>query len=230
MGTQASAHVDGAVTPSYAGAAAVAFAAVVDALLIAAWIALAADNLRLARRERAARQRLGPVVRGGSGPGFAVRLGVLIVLLGCGALLERRTGGRLAFHPVAAAVGVALAVSGVALHLRARRALGPFWSGPVAVRAGHAVVTSGPYALVRHPLYLAVLLLAAGTVLAHPSLATVCIAAGLSVGIGRKMPAEERALRAICGEAYARYASEVPALIPRPSRLRDALVSAGSRR
>src|SRR5262249_61693092 len=101
MGTQASAHVDGAATPSYAGAAAVAFAAVANALLAAAWIALAADNLLLVRRERAARQRLGPVVRG-SMPGRSVRIAVLVVLLGCAALLERETGGLLGFHPVAA--------------------------------------------------------------------------------------------------------------------------------
>ena len=191
------------------------FGTVVDALLVAAWITLAADNLLLARRERAARARLGPVVGGGSGPGLAVRLAVLAVLLGCGALLEARTGGRLAFHPVAAIAGLALAATGVALHLRARRALGPFWSGPITVRAGHAVVTGGPYALVRHPLYLAILLLAAGSALAHPSLAVACGAAGLAAGIAYKIPVEERALRATCGDAYARYAAEVPALFPR---------------
>src|SRR5262249_4987753 len=228
MGTQASAHVDGAATPSYAGAAAVAFAAVANALLAAAWIALAADNLLLVRRERAARQRLGPVVRG-SMPGRSVRIAVLVVLLGCAALLERETGGLLGFPPVAAVVGLALAAAGLALHLRARRALGPFWSGPITVRAGHAVVTSGPYALVRHPLYLGVLLLAAGTVLVHTSPATVCVALGVSVGIGLKMRAEERALVAICGEAYARYAAEVPALIPRPAQLRAVLTGSGPR-
>ena len=191
------------------------FGSVVDVLLVAAWITLAADNLLRARRERAARARLGPVVGGGSGPGLAVRLAVLAVLLGCGALLEARTGGRLAFHPVAAIAGLALAATGVALHLRARRALGPFWSGPITVRAGHAVVTGGPYALVRHPLYLAILLLAAGSALAHPSLAVACGAAGLAAGIAYKIPVEERALRATCGDAYARYAAEVPALFPR---------------
>jgi protein-S-isoprenylcysteine O-methyltransferase Ste14 len=193
----------------------VGFGTVVDVLLVAAWIALAADNLLLARRERAARARLGPVVGGGSGPGPAVRLAVLAVLLGCGVLLEQRVGGRLAFHPVVAIAGLVLAASGVALHLRARRVLGPLWSGPIAVRAGHAVVTTGPYALVRHPLYLAVLLLAAGSVLAHPSLAVACGAAGLAAGIAYKIPAEERVLRATCGDAYARYAAEVPALFPR---------------
>jgi protein-S-isoprenylcysteine O-methyltransferase Ste14 len=208
-------HIDAATTTAYADGVAVGFATVVDALLVAAWITLAADNLLLARRERAARARLGPVVGGGTGPGLAVRAGVLVVLLGGGALLEAHTGGRLAFHPVAAIAGVALAAAGVALHLRARRSLGHFWSGPVAVRARHTVVTGGPYALVRHPLYLGILLLAAGSALAHPSLAVVCAAAGLAAGIAYKIPVEERVLRATCGDAYARYAAEVPALVPR---------------
>ena len=191
------------------------FGTVVDALLVAAWITLAADNLLLARRERAARARLGPVVGGSSVPRLGVRLGILAVLLGCGALLETHTGGRFAFHPVAAIAGLVLAAIGVALHLRARRALGAFWSGPVAVRARHAVVTGGPYTLVRHPLYLGILLLAAGSALAHPSLAVVCGAAGLAAGIAYKIPVEERAMRAACGDAYARYAAKVPALFPR---------------
>ena len=193
------------------------FGTIVNALLVAAWITLAADNLLLARRERAARARLGPVVGGSSGPRLGVRLAVLAVLLGCGALLEALTGGRVAFHPVAAIAGLVLAAAGVALHLRARRALGHFWSGPVAVRARQTVVTGGPYALVRHPLYLGILLLAAGSALAHPSLAVVCAAAGLAAGIAYKIPGEERALRATCGDAYARYAAEVPALFPRLS-------------
>ena len=85
------------------------------------------------------------------------------------------------------------------------------------LRARHPVVTRGPYALVRHPLYLGILLLAAGSALAHPSLAVVSAAAGLAAGIAYKIPGEERALRATCGDAYARYAAEVPALFPRLS-------------
>src|SRR5262249_50368147 len=203
--TQGGAHVDGAATAAYSGGVAVSFGTVVNALLVAAWITLAADNLLLARRERAARTRLGPVVAGSSGPRLGVRLAVLAVLLGCGALLEVQTGGRFAFHPLAAIAGGALAVAGVALPLPAPPALGGFWAGPVAVRAGHTVVTGGPYALVRHPLYLGVLLLAAGSALAHPSLAVVCGAAGLAAGILYKIPVEERALRSTCGDAYARY-------------------------
>ena len=190
--------------------------AAVDVLIAAAWIVLAADNLRLARHARAAR----------SGAGArAARLGILVVLLGGAMLLERWTGGRFGFHPLAAAAGVMLAGAGLALHLRARRALGASWSSAVAVQPGHQVVTSGPYALVRHPLYLGVLLLAAGTMLAHPSTATICIAGGLAAGVALKIRAEERSLVIHCGDAWRRYAAAVPALLPRPSRVRAALLN-----
>ena len=44
------------------------------------------------------------------------------------------------------------------------------WSGVIRVRAQHVVVDRGPYRLVRHPIYVAGLLLALGTFLAHPKL------------------------------------------------------------
>jgi protein-S-isoprenylcysteine O-methyltransferase Ste14 len=207
--TRAGARVTLATAPIVTSAA-------VDVLIAAAWIVLAADNLRLARRERAARTSVAA---------RAARLGFLVVLLSSAALLERWTGGRFGFHPLAAAAGVVLAGAGLVLHLRARRTLGARWSSAVRVQPGHQVVTSGPYAVVRHPLYLGVLLLAAGTVLAHPSTATLCIAGGLALGIGLKIPAEERSLRAHCGDAWRRYAAAVPALLPRPSRVRAALLN-----
>jgi protein-S-isoprenylcysteine O-methyltransferase Ste14 len=179
----------------------------VDALLAAAWIGLAIDSLRGSRRARPGPPR----------PPRALRLGVLGLLLAGVAVLEHRTAGRLAFQPIAAAAGVALAWAGVVLHGRARRALGALWSSAIRVPPGHPVVTRGPYATVRHPLYAGVLLLAVGSVLAHPSAASICVAIGLAAGMALKIPAEERALRAACGDAWTRYAAEVPALIPRLS-------------
>jgi len=85
----------------------------------------------------------------------------------------------------------------------------------IAVRARHEVVDHGPYARVRHPIYLGILLLAAGTVCAHPSPATVCVGLGTAAGVALKIPLEERALRRTLGEAYVRYAARVPALLPR---------------
>ncbi len=185
----------------------------VDALLLLAWLVIAVDNLRLAGRTAGERV----VVRAWSPP-LAVRVVVLVALLVAAAWLDRSTGGARAMPLPFVGVGLALAAAGVALHLHARRVLGRWWSAPITVRADQDVVTAGPYAHVRHPLYLAILLLTLGTVLAHPSAATACVALGLAMGVAIKIPMEERALRATLGERYARYADRVPALVPRLGR------------
>jgi protein-S-isoprenylcysteine O-methyltransferase Ste14 len=120
-----------------------------------------------------------------------------------------------AWQPSVAAAGLALVVAGAVLHGWARRTLGPMWSGVVQVRAQHVLVERGPYRLVRHPIYVAGLLLALGTLLAHPAPATACLAGGFSTGVLLKAWLEERALRAVLGKEYERYAARVPALIPR---------------
>src|SRR5579883_2405984 len=143
-----------------------------------------------------------------------VRLLYLAATAAAVLFVERRTG-RWAGTPLVTAAGVLLVAGGAALHLRARRALGALWSDVIAVRARHEVVDHGPYARVRHPIYLGILLLAAGTVCAHPSPATICVGLGTAAGVALKIPLEERALRRTLGEAYSRYAARVPALVPR---------------
>jgi protein-S-isoprenylcysteine O-methyltransferase Ste14 len=197
----------------------VSLAALADALVIAAWVALVLDNAWRARREREPREEYGPVIAGGWRPPGALRLALLAGTL-AGALFLEREAGRLPFRPGLAMLGLGLVSAAVVLHARARRALGPLWSNTVAVRARHHVVEDGPYAVVRHPLYLALLLLAAGTVLVHTSLATACLLAGIGAGIVLKIPIEERALRAAL-PGYASYAARVPVLLPRLRRRRS---------
>jgi hypothetical protein len=72
---------------------------------------------------------------------------------------------------------------------------------------------------VRHPIYVAVVLLAVGSFLAHVSVATACVAGGLVAGLAVKMRVEERALRTWLGEPYARYAARVPAVLPDVGRV-----------
>lgn len=149
-----------------------------------------------------------------AGARVAVGAAVLAATLAAAAALER-LAGRLPFRPGLALVGLALALCGLALHLWARRALGRLWTPAVAVRGPRVLVQHGPYAYVRHPLYAGAFLLAAGTLLAHPSPAIACLVTGLAAGLVLKMRAEERALRAALGEEFARYAARVPAVVPR---------------
>lgn len=139
---------------------------------------------------------------------------MLVVLL-IGIVALERLAGRFLFRPWLGATGLVLVGCGLALHATARRALGRHWSRTVEIRERQTLVQEGPYARVRHPIYLAVLLLAGGTFLAHPSLARGAVAWGLAVGLAIKMRMEERTLREAFGEEWVRYAARVPALVPR---------------
>ena len=77
------------------------------------------------------------------------------------------------------------------------------------------LVTSGPYAWVRHPLYLGSLVIGAGfcVVVQNPWLAAAGLA-GFLWSYRAKMIEEESLLLQECGPAYARYHAAVPQLLP----------------
>ena len=182
--------------------------ALVDVLLAAAWILLVGDLLRSATRAHVAASRR------------LVGMLLLAIMLAAGWILEGATGGRLAWHPVAAAVGVVVACLGLALHAWARWTLARGWSPIVSPPAEAPLVEGGPYAHLRHPLYAAILLVGAGTLVAHPSRATLSAMVGFAVGIALKRRAEDRALERRFGERWRAYAARVPALVPRLTRER----------
>jgi len=67
-----------------------------------------------------------------------------------------------------AAVGSALCVVGVAFAIWARVTLGRNWGMPMTRHDAPELVTSGPYAYVRHPIYTGVLAMLIGTALVYP--------------------------------------------------------------
>ena len=112
--------------------------------------------------------------------------------------------------------GLGLGVLGVEISRRALGHLGRQWSLGAQLNRKHRLVTEGAYSRVRHPLYLAFFLLTAGTGLAFSNLPGLLLALPLSLsGAGIRISVEERLLRQEFGKAYIRYASRVPALIPR---------------
>jgi protein-S-isoprenylcysteine O-methyltransferase Ste14 len=179
-----------------------------EAVVVAAWSVVLLHNLVLALRASGAQR----TVRGAAGVAYAATLVTL------GAFVERLGGGRVEPPLPVALAGAALAVLGAALHVVARARLGASWATQVTPRADARLVADGPYAVVRHPLYVGLFALGLGTLLAHPSLATACGAIGLAGGIGLKIRSEERALAAAFGERWAAYRSRVPCLVPRLSR------------
>jgi protein-S-isoprenylcysteine O-methyltransferase Ste14 len=76
---------------------------------------------------------------------------------------------------VLALCGCLLAVAGAALVLRSRAELGAAWTFVPTTDQGTGVVTTGPYRLIRHPIYLGLSLLAMGEALAFSSWPAVAV-------------------------------------------------------
>ena len=66
-----------------------------------------------------------------------------------------------------AILGVALCALGVGLAIYARFYLGSNWGLPMSRKANPELITSGPYAFVRHPIYSGLLLAMIGSALAE---------------------------------------------------------------
>ena len=117
-----------------------------------------------------------------------------------------------------AVLGELLLLGGCFLYLWGLRALGAMFSPSsgfgVALFAGHQLITAGPYAFVRHPMYLGVLLAAWGSLLLYRTWAVL----GFSIvmfGLAVRARREEQVLSDEFGEAWRAYAARVPAWLPR---------------
>ncbi|MDG4879878.1 isoprenylcysteine carboxylmethyltransferase family protein [Mesorhizobium sp. WSM4884] len=109
---------------------------------------------------------------------------------------------------------VALIAIGIAFAWWARLHLGRLWSGTITAKADHRVVETGPYRLVRHPIYTGLLLSILATMAAKGTVWGIAGAGLLLVGIVVKARLEESFLRGELGPAYDDYARRVPMLVP----------------
>jgi protein-S-isoprenylcysteine O-methyltransferase Ste14 len=96
----------------------------------------------------------------------------------------------------------------------ARLTLGANWSGRVTVKADHELVTSGPYALSRHPIYTGLMVAVAGTALAGGEWRCVLAVLVILLALMVKMGQEEKLMMQTFPQAYSSYRQRVKALIP----------------
>jgi len=111
------------------------------------------------------------------------------------------------------AFGAVLTALGLGFAIWARVHLGHNWSGTVTLKDDHALIGTGPYRRVRHPIYSGVLLALAGTVLAVGEWRGVVALAIVFVAVLRRVRVEEQHLRATFPD-YDQYRRETAALIP----------------
>jgi protein-S-isoprenylcysteine O-methyltransferase Ste14 len=110
---------------------------------------------------------------------------------------------------------VAVAVLGFVFAWWARIHLGRLWSGRITRKEGHHIVDSGPYAIVRHPIYTGILTAAIASTVLMGNLHSILGTVFLTVGYWLKARLEERFLREELGAAdYDAYRGRVPMLVP----------------
>jgi len=137
-------------------------------------------------------------------------LSVLSVLL----LLRVFRGGSLTVHsPVLGVLGVVVFVGGIASAIWARIHLGRNWGMPMTQKAEPELVTSGPYRLVRHPIYSGLLAALLGTALAT-NLIGLIIVVVLGGYFYYSSSMEEKNLTATFPSTYPAYRRSTKMLVP----------------
>jgi len=96
----------------------------------------------------------------------------------------------------------------------ARVYLGRNWSGVVTIKQDHELIDTGPYSLVRHPIYTGLLVAFIGSALARGEWRGVLAVLIAWAALWRKLRVEERWLTEHFGERYVDYCRRVPALLP----------------
>jgi protein-S-isoprenylcysteine O-methyltransferase Ste14 len=137
-------------------------------------------------------------------------LSALSVLL----LLRVFRGGSLAVDsPVLGALGAVVFAGGIALAIWARIHLGRNWGMPMTQKAEPELITSGPYRLIRHPIYSGLLAALLGTALVTNLIGLIVVVV-LGGYFYYSASVEERNLIATFPTAYPAYRSTTKMLVP----------------
>ena len=126
------------------------------------------------------------------------------------AILSARVEPAARLFPVLGAVIVA---AGLGFAVWARAHLGRNWSGIVTVKEGHSLVRTGPYRVVRHPIYTSLQLALTGTAIAIGEWRGVLAVIFALIGFLWKIRVEEKRMRENFPE-YSQYRRQTAALIP----------------
>jgi protein-S-isoprenylcysteine O-methyltransferase Ste14 len=114
-----------------------------------------------------------------------------------------------------AAAAAVMTVVGALVVVWSQDALGVQWSLTARLVAQHRLITSGPYAYVRHPRYSAMILMLVGTGIVRTTpLVTGAALALYVIGTLVRIRAEEALMEEAFGVDWDRYRRRVPALVP----------------
>jgi protein-S-isoprenylcysteine O-methyltransferase Ste14 len=148
--------------------------------------------------------------------GYRVVAVILVVgLVGAGRLLD--VSSQLRLWQTSLAAGVAtdcIVLAGAAFSVWARITLGRNWSAEVTFKQDHELIESGPYALVRHPIYTGIIAMGLGTAINYGRVIGFVLLVSLCGAFWWKALQEERIMSSHFPDAYAEYKKRVRAIIP----------------
>jgi protein-S-isoprenylcysteine O-methyltransferase Ste14 len=112
--------------------------------------------------------------------------------------------------------GGVLILTGTVLHIWSKIAIGGYWSNQMEVQQHHQLVTFGPYAIVRHPMYSSIILWLIGNCIIYinymSAILTILVFIPMMVW---RSSGEDKLLQKIDKTAFALYSRNVSQLIPR---------------
>jgi protein-S-isoprenylcysteine O-methyltransferase Ste14 len=114
-----------------------------------------------------------------------------------------------------AIAGVVFTYVGLPLTVWSRVRLGRFWSGWVVLKQDHRLIQSGPYRVVRHPLYSGIIVAAIGMALCITTWSSLLGVASLITCFERRAHKEDALLATEFGEEFESYRQRTGRLLPR---------------
>lgn len=177
---------------------------VIDYVILGVWVAFWLYWLAASVGVKSSRSR--------SSRSAGIRVGaILLVLL---LVRTRALGGRAATHnPWLEGIGLAVFLLGLALAVWARLYLGRNWGTPMSTKVDPELVTTGPYRVIRHPIYSGIILGMIGTAIAVS--VYWLIAVGLLGGyFVYSAIMEERMLAGEFPDSYPEYQRSSKRLVP----------------
>ena len=178
---------------------------VVDILIPSAWAVFWVYWLAAALLTKVTRIR--------STHGIGIRLAlivVVVVLVRSGVLGGHGTAVHAAWMQ---GTGLAMCAAGFALAVWARAHLGRNWGTPMSEKVEPELVTSGPYRLIRHPIYSGFILAGIGTAFAT-NLALFAVVAVVSAYFVYAGVVEERTMLRLFPDAYPLYKGSTTMFVP----------------
>jgi protein-S-isoprenylcysteine O-methyltransferase Ste14 len=148
-------------------------------------------------------------------PRLTIIAAVTVVLILFPNHQAREDGKPMLFEPAPALgwLAAVLTVAGIGFAICARVHLGRNWSSRPSIKEGHELVTSGPYRIVRHPIYTGMLVAIVGLALAGTIAGLVALVFAVVVFL-RRVVREERIMTELFPTEYPAYRARTSRLIP----------------